>query len=1206
MTQTCLRGRPTIGVLAGWQYYWTATPLSYLSPIYQGIRLAAAELGCNLLLGCGMGASASAEDLLRPAWPIPSPEVDFVPIGPWNTDGLILVNPLHSETRSRYVQELIAAGHPVVFVGSGERGPTILADNAGGIMQAMRHLVEHGHRHIAFIAGSVEDMEGDSGDRLEAYRAAQRAFALDDDPRLLAFGQHTFGSGYAAMQQMLSTGLPLSAVLASNDESALGAIRALAEAGRRVPEDIAVIGFDDRPESSVQQPALSSVQVPLFKMGYRAVELLLRRMAGSAAADERVLVPTRLIGRESCGCGRSAVLADVLDATAARLRIAANGVPRSRLAQRMAAAVLAETQALGEEETVALCQHLVETFTASVAQNDTTGFQRTLDEVLRQAIARGDDAHLWQVAISVLRAELPSLLAGQPGIASLDVTEEGREILNQARITISAAMRQQHRQVVVDQRWTGDRIGQLTAQLLNTLDETQVYDTLARALPELGIDLAWVALLDAEGDDPVAWSLLRSVTSPQRGKLRFPSREFPPADWVAQDAPFSLALLPLIAGRRRAGYVALDAEHLELNGAIAQELAAAVNTAQLYREATEGRRLAEEADQMKSRFLSTVSHELRTPLNLIVGLTGLLMQQDRDNTRLLPEALQQDIERIHANAQHLGGLIGDVLDMASSDAGQLRLTWDYVDLGQVLRAVAETGRQMAADKGLAWRTDLPDSGPWVWGDAMRLRQVALNLVSNAVKFTERGEVSVVLTTGPQTVTVAVRDTGLGIPPAEQQAIFDEFRRSERSVTRGYRGLGLGLAICQRLIALHDGTMEVESSGVEGMGSSFHFTLPTVALPTAARARPAPPAALAPSVLVLVPPEGSSSGHLRSHLEQRGFRVQVERLADARAWLARLSVDPPLSVVLDVGVASDYGWNAFKAIKDNASLRNIPVVFYAAERDSGAVMTFDYLTKPVEMAELTRALDQRWLTAEAGQSTRTFLIVDDDPDTLNMYERIVQAHAPDSRVLRAHNGRVALEVLEQTPVDLVLLDLMMPEMDGFALLEAMRARAAMRDIPVIVVTGQVLTETQMARLNQGVAAVLSKGLFGLDETLEMLDAALERQQKLSSEAQRLVRKAMAYIHENYQQPLSRQDLARHVGMSDDYLTFCFRQELGLTPIAYLNRYRVTRAKQLLKETSKSITEIALDVGFSDSGYFSRVFRKEAGMSPDAFRRREGAA
>ncbi len=1194
MTVASRHDRPTIGVLAGWQFYWTATPLSYLSPIYRGIRQAAAELGCNLLLGCGMGASARPEDLLRPAWPVPSSEVDFVPIGPWNTDGLIAVNPLHSERRSSYLQAVAAAGHPLVFVGAGERGTTIVADNAGGIAQAMRHLVDHGHERIAFIAGSLEDMEGDSGDRLRAYQAALRSFGLVEDARLLAFGQHIFSAGYTAMQRILRSGTSFSAVLASNDESALGAIQALAEAGRRAPDDVAVIGFDDRPESAVQEPALTSVQVPLFRMGYRAVELLVQRIHGDPMPDGRVQVATRLIIRESCGCGRSAVLADVLDVTAARIRPASGDAPHAHLAHRMAAAVLAETQALGEEEITARCEHLLTTFLASVARNDAALFQRTLDGILRQAIERGDDAHLWQVAISVLRADLPGLLAPLP---MPNAVEEGREILNQARITISAAMRQQHRQVVVQQNWTNDRLGRLAAQLLNTLDETQIYGTLSRGLAELGIKTAWVALLEAEGDDPVAWSRLRSVISPEAETLRCASRAFPPPGLIASDEPFSLALLPLIGGHGPAGYVALDAAHLELSGAIAQQLAAAVNTAHLYRDATEARQVAEEANRMKSRFLSTVSHELRTPLSLIVGLSGLLLRQGAGEA----EPRRQDIERIHANAQHLAGLIGDVLDMASSDAGQLRLTWDYVDLGQVVRTVAETGRQMAADKGLAWRSDLPESGPWVWGDATRLRQVALNLVSNAVKFTDRGEVSVTLTADPQTATVTVRDTGLGIPPAEQQAIFDEFGRSERSVTRGYRGLGLGLAICRRLLALHNGALGVESSGVEGMGSSFHFTLPTVAMPAAVESQRAQPAAPAPSVLVLVPPDGSDSDRLCRHLEQRGFRVQVERLAEARVWLARLLMEPPVSVVLDVSVASNYGWDAFKAIKGNAALRDIPVVFYAAERGSGAVMTFDYLTKPVEMAELTRALDQRWLTAETGQGARTFLIVDDDPETLDMYDRIVQAHMPDSRVLRAHNGRVALEILEQTPVDLVLLDLMMPEMDGFALLEAMRARAGLRDTPVIVVTGQVLTESEMARLNQGVAAVLSKGLFGLDETLELLDAALERQQRLSSEAQRLVRKAMAYIHENYHQPLSRQDLARHVGMSDDYLTFCFRQELGLTPIAYLNRYRVTQAKMLLKETSKSITEIALDVGFSDSGYFSRVFRKEAGVSPEAYRR-----
>jgi YesN/AraC family two-component response regulator len=186
-------------------------------------------------------------------------------------------------------------------------------------------------------------------------------------------------------------------------------------------------------------------------------------------------------------------------------------------------------------------------------------------------------------------------------------------------------------------------------------------------------------------------------------------------------------------------------------------------------------------------------------------------------------------------------------------------------------------------------------------------------------------------------------------------------------------------------------------------------------------------------------------------------------------------------------------------------------------------------------------------------------------------------------------------------DLVLLDLMMPQLDGFGVLEAMREKDETRNIPVIILTGKILTEKEMIRLNRGVATVLSKGLFSVEETLGHIEKALTRKRKLGSEAQRLVRRAMAYVHEHYAEPISREDIARHLGMSSDYLTHCFRAELGMTFIAYVNRYRVTQAKTLLAESNKSLTEIAMAVGFSDSSYFSRVFRRQVGISPDVYRR-----
>jgi CheY-like chemotaxis protein len=355
-----------------------------------------------------------------------------------------------------------------------------------------------------------------------------------------------------------------------------------------------------------------------------------------------------------------------------------------------------------------------------------------------------------------------------------------------------------------------------------------------------------------------------------------------------------------------------------------------------------------------------------------------------------------------------------------------------------------------------------------------------------------------------------------------------------------------------------------------------------------------------SVLVLtMQPEGS--GRLVEHLRQRGIEAQVVQVDGTPDWLARAIVQPPGAILLDASMAPSQGWQVLKVLKLNPATRDTPVLFCSFTAAGGSVLELDYLTKPIGPAELARALDAHWPADDTARRPRTILVVDDDPRAVAMHARIVQAHSPSHRVLKARDGREALEILQQEPVDLVLLDLLMPEMDGFGVLEAMRAWETTRSTPVLVLTGQTMTEKDMARLNQGVTRVLSKGLFDLDETLAHIDAALGRTRKISDEAQRLVRRAMAYLHEHYADPVSRQELARHVGMDDDYLTACFRKEVGMTPFAYLNRYRISQAKQLLTGTSKNITEIAMEVGFSDSGYFSRVFRREVGTSPEAYRR-----
>jgi YesN/AraC family two-component response regulator len=279
-----------------------------------------------------------------------------------------------------------------------------------------------------------------------------------------------------------------------------------------------------------------------------------------------------------------------------------------------------------------------------------------------------------------------------------------------------------------------------------------------------------------------------------------------------------------------------------------------------------------------------------------------------------------------------------------------------------------------------------------------------------------------------------------------------------------------------------------------------------------------------------------------------------------------------------------------------------VLFYALAEDgeTGMLLTLDYLTKPMGEESLAAALERQGLTARV--PAPTVLIVDDDDHVLSMHARMVQKRLPTARILRAANGAQALDILRQTRPDLIMLDLMMPVLDGFAVLERMRDERIAAGVPVVVLTAQTLTSYDMQRLQQGVSAVLGKGVFTADEVLRQVEQALARSRRLGPEAQRIVRHAMAYIHEHYADEISRGALAASLSINERYLTRCFHEETGLTPFAYLTRYRIQRARELLDGTSFSITDIAQMTGFADASHFSRSFQREVGLSPRAYRSR----
>ena len=267
--QSLRHPRLTIGFLSTWSVYEGTAIDDYTHALLEGIRAAARDHDCNLLIGCGMSLPGSPL-ASRTAWAVPGADMDFIPVGPWNTDGLIIIPDDLTDQQFEYVQDLVRSGYPVILTTAEKPGPMVAVDNAGGIRQAFEHLIQHGHRQIAFIAGK-KGRGGDSAERLAAYREALRNADMEEDERLIAFGEHRRENGRAAMQQILDSGVTFSAILASNDLSGIGAMEVLRSYGRRIPEDVAVIGFDDIQEARSQNPLLTTVRHPTFSLGYQAL-----------------------------------------------------------------------------------------------------------------------------------------------------------------------------------------------------------------------------------------------------------------------------------------------------------------------------------------------------------------------------------------------------------------------------------------------------------------------------------------------------------------------------------------------------------------------------------------------------------------------------------------------------------------------------------------------------------------------------------------------------------------------------------------------------------------------------------------------------------------------------------------------------------------------------------------------------------------------
>jgi adenylate cyclase len=508
------------------------------------------------------------------------------------------------------------------------------------------------------------------------------------------------------------------------------------------------------------------------------------------------------------------------------------------------------------------------------------------------------------------------------------------------------------------------------------------------------------------------------------------------------------------------------------------------DTVAIYSDITELKEARDEAmraAEAKGAFLANMSHELRTPLNAIIGITEMLREDAEDEGR---DDLVEPLGRIHRAGGHLLHLINEILDLSKIEAGRLELHLEDVDLAALVAEVAATAESLAAANRNRLRVDYPGDIGTLPSDATRLRQIVLNLLSNACKFTEGGEVLLTVRREPAAITVSVADTGIGMTGEQLGRLFQEFSQADSSTTRRYGGTGLGLAISRRLARLMGGDITVESA--PGVGSTF-----TVRLPAAAAVAPCAPApvreavaatlprssrAEAPKVLV-VDDEETVRDLMRRFLARDGFDVVTAR--DGREGLELARQLRPALITLDVLMPGLDGWSVLQALKADPVLAPIPVVMLTIldEKNRGyALGAADYLTKPIDRERL-RAL----LARHCGSTSRRHvLVVDDDGEARRWLARALVAEGWQAR--EAADGRAALASLRERRPDLILLDLLMPEMDGFEFLARLQAEPGGPRIPVVVVTAADLSEDDHRRLNGAVEKVLLKQAHDRDRLL----------------------------------------------------------------------------------------------------------------------------